>query len=145
MRSSTGSIPACAGEPFFVSDSLDIFWVYPRVCGGTTIGPAIVLSHRGLSPRVRGNQQVSRYVASLIGSIPACAGEPLSSVVRTWSYRVYPRVCGGTFWVIRLPAAPRGLSPRVRGNLFKLTQQGICKGSIPACAGEPSIPSRALA
>ena len=54
------------------------------------------------------------------GSIPACAGEPLtltgiSTSVRS---RVYPRVCGGT------------TRPCVSGKRSD-------EGSIPACAGEP--------
>ena len=31
----------------------------------------------GLSPRVRGNQQVTIFAPQLPGSIPACAGEPV--------------------------------------------------------------------
>ena len=55
--------------------------------------------------------------------------------------RVYPRVCGGT---CRGPAgAPygRGLSPRVRGNRGALNRSLSSLGSIPACAGEPSVRS----
>ena len=33
----------------------------------------------------------------------------------------------------------RGLSPRVRGNLLHFQQQVARAGSIPACAGEPSV------
>ena len=52
---------------------------------------------------------------------------------------VYPRVCGGT------PALPSwkegcaGLSPRVRGNLARHFARTRRPGSIPACAGEPSV------
>ena len=51
------------------------------------------------------------------GSIPACAGEPMSDYeVRRLT--VYPRVCGGT-----------GRQVQIRLVTFI--------GSIPACAGEP--------
>ena len=75
--------------------------VYPRVCGGTLIKEAIEphslaegLSPRvrgnplrrrailasdkhGLSPRVRGNRSGTRLKLADVGSIPACAGEPM--------------------------------------------------------------------
>ena len=90
--------------------------VYPRVCGGTTLGgskdprvcggtSAMPAAAAGLSPRVRGN----RWTRMPTAAIP-----------------------------------PTGLSPRVRGNLD--VRQGIacalnCQRSIPACAGEPSLRS----
>ena len=36
---------------------------------------------------------------------------------------------------------PRGLSPRVRGNLGRADDTRITPGSIPACAGEPALHS----
>ena len=75
------------------------------------------------------------HVAS--GSIPACAGEPPSGTQNPHSAWVYPRVCGGTGYPLR-PVLPRaGLSPRVRGNLYRLRWRRADQGSIPACAGEP--------
>ena len=52
--------------------------VYPRVCGGTTGKFSRATRRRGLSPRVRGNQNRIRV---------AFYAEQV---------RVYPRVCGGT-------------------------------------------------
>ena len=55
------------------------------------------------------------------------------------SFRVYPRVCGGT---VALPISPdldMGLSPRVRGNLIHYRRRPAWVGSIPACAGEPEV------
>ena len=48
-------------------------------------------------------------------------------------------MCGGT--EIVLASEPRfgGLSPRVRGNLNGAYTQVAGYGSIPACAGEPSV------
>ena len=34
---------------------------------------------------------------------------------------------------------PRGLSPRVRGNLHRRLPSAFCVRSIPACAGEPFV------
>ena len=49
------SIPACAGEPHHGVVSLNLFRVYPRVCGGTAVAISAFASVTGLSPRVRGN------------------------------------------------------------------------------------------
>ena len=74
----SGSIPACAGEPDAVSPSSGPNQVYPRVCGGTAQSHGAGYIPEGLSPRVRGNRVLRQGVASVGRSIPACAGEPLS-------------------------------------------------------------------
>ena len=51
--------------------------VYPRVCGGTTVARVSTSNVTGLSPRVRGNLLRSSHTPMDVGSIPACAGEPL--------------------------------------------------------------------
>ena len=91
-----GSIPACAGEPNAFSRRCGKTGVYPRVCGGTGGLSAVASSSRGLSPRVRGNQDGPERAEAFGGSIPACAGEPTSGATLRRSFRVYPRVCGGT-------------------------------------------------
>ena len=59
-RRNHGSIPACTGEPWPVCMTDWIWWVYPRVYGGTG-GGLVVFDHaEGLSPRVRGNRALSR-------------------------------------------------------------------------------------
>ena len=74
------------------------------------------------------------------GLISGLAGEPWDVLVNPGAIRVYPRVCGGT-----APGWPflwrvNGLSPRVRGNLQPVAYWIAGRGSIPACAGEPSRP-----
>ena len=91
--------------------------VYPRVCGGTARRGITIGFLRGLSPRVRGNRKYGSRRHLYMGSIPACAGEPL------------PRLYG--------PKSTLGLSPRVRGNHAQAAQSGDGERSIPACAGEP--------
>ena len=133
-----GSIPACAGEPDFVYCFNDGGGVYPRVCGGTFAGHFEAALERGLSPRVRGNPWIEGKANAMHGSIPACAGEPPCQS-RTWrTWRVYPRVCGGTLSMSISTPITTGLSPRVRGNPSMLTSLLSLAGSIPACAGEPT-------
>ena len=120
----TRSIPACAGEPSALPVASLISRVYPRVCGGTSPSLIIMVIASGLSPRVRGNRRCGRPGQPHPGSIPACAGEPWSSRVRTRMPSVYPRVCGGTRWLSA--SAPPGAR------------------SIPACAGEPTAKASKL-
>ena len=70
--------------------------VYPRVCGGTYLAAPVPLPRTGLSPRVRGNLFSFILAIRIVRSIPACAGEPLSSAAASALIEVYPRVCGGT-------------------------------------------------
>ena len=131
------SIPACAGEPYPPRPHPSSGWVYPRVCGGTVRGQSRVGIRTGLSPRVRGNHGRTAPVLQHERSIPACAGEPPAASREGRARWVYPRVCGGTRFLVWLMRPPRGLSPRVRGNLCRADRHDEHLGSIPACAGEP--------
>ena len=71
---------------------------------------------RGLSPRVRGNQDLAGGAVDAERSIPARAGEPASTGTSTPTSRVYPRACGGTDDFAPRTGTLTGLSPRVRGN-----------------------------
>jgi len=71
-----GSIPACAGPPLRPHDLRHTWMVYPRVCGATTMRARMPSKVGGLSPRVRGHHERGARGATLIGSIPACAGPP---------------------------------------------------------------------
>ena len=157
-----GLSPRVRGEPPLISSITLIPRVYPRVCGGAAIifsgGPA----PQGLSPRVRGSPAIVSYYVGHKGSIPACAGEPLKAPPdRPWRM-VYPRVCGGAGTSSGCRTTERGLSPRVRGSLIWSSTRfhvpglsprvrgshlspklvGFSQGSIPACAGEPSLRNR---
>ena len=133
-----GSIPACAGEPLPGECAGRGSRVYPRVCGGTAYVEYIRELAKGLSPRVRGNRRIRRCSRLAVGSVPACAGEPDSSSLCPLRRRVYPRVCGGTDLRQCAPENGQGLSPRVRGNHSTVPVPRQGRGSIPACAGEPS-------
>ena len=138
-----GSIPACAGEPAARGAWPAPGGVYPRVCGGTRGAARRGEWGPGLSPRVRGNRGRGGGGAGAGGSIPACAGEPRGRTDRGRGRRVYPRVCGGTAGSTPPRWTPGGLSPRVRGNRAHVVPDDPRRGSIPACAGEPSPGLRA--
>ena len=50
------------------------------MCGGTASTRYVLSVRPGLSPRVRGNLVAGLEQRSEYGSIPACAGEPLSDL-----------------------------------------------------------------
>ena len=131
------SIPACAGEPPSDSSLSPSRRVYPRVCGGAVVVTGRVSYQLGLSPRVRGSPDPVLNLRSLVGSIPACAGEPSGGPQVRRPAWVYPRVCGGAVDSRAVAGGSRGLSPRVRGSRSELGSCLSSAGSIPACAGEP--------
>ena len=67
-----------------------------RVCGGTPSNALVATPVVGLSPRVRGNHRGRQQPGRVLGSIPACAGEPPIAPRPLSESGVYPRVCGGT-------------------------------------------------
>ena len=73
------TIPACAGEPLQSGDCNFIGWDYPRVCGGTFSRLITFFWQLVLSPRVRGNLILPAGVLVSVSTIPACAGEPITS------------------------------------------------------------------
>ena len=133
-----GSIPASAGEPCGCVCVTCVHVVYPRECGGTQYCAAFVPGKPGLSPRVRGNLRRPQRRPCEGGSIPASAGEPGSQSFESHLLEVYPRECGGTASQSAASSSREGLSPRVRGNRIAFGADDLCKGSIPASAGEPA-------
>ena len=134
-----GSIPACAGEPTPRTGGRPASRVYPRVCGGADICPDLIFGYQGLSPRVRGSRPRVPWSCPVFGSIPACAGEPPRSHAPRPGRRVYPRVCGGAPEHGAALWREWGLSPRVRGSPSVVWGASCRTGSIPACAGEPTV------
>ena len=92
---------------------------------------------QGLSPRVRGSPFRANALGADDGSIPACAGEPMSPYLQQTVDAVYPRVCGGAPRDVVDLSPQEGLSPRVRGSLVAAGIAASSGRSIPACAGEP--------
>ena len=138
------SIPARAGEPSSSCSALPLATVYPRACGGTSKSGEVAYRLAGLSPRVRGNHDLSRSLVYSFRSIPARAGEPQIGWADLSIRKVYPRACGGTRDAAHLDIARQGLSPRVRGNPMHQLFGSPTVGSIPARAGEPLTAAEGL-
>ena len=140
----SGSIPARAGEPRGVFANRYHIWVYPRACGGTDCWRDVLGDHGGLSPRVRGNRADGPSPSPAGGSIPARAGEPGVQMYSGLPTRVYPRACGGTTFFADARRQRRGLSPRVRGNPEGGGPSHPQLWSIPARAGEKMVLRRLI-
>jgi hypothetical protein len=117
------------------------FGRFPHVCGGACRMQDRPKLSLGRSPRVRGSHADTRGRDGRPGSIPACAGEPAALGARRLGIRVDPRVCGGAPREVGIATSCWGRSPRVRGSLRETPQPSSARGSIPACAGEPSHPA----
>ena len=74
--STSGCIPARAGEPRYPTMRTATVWVYPRASGGTRQLSCVSWDESGVSPRERGNPQDAGAYHGAEGCIPARAGEP---------------------------------------------------------------------
>ena len=108
------------------------------MCGGTGYGEPGNGGDQGLSPRVRGNPDDGYQHSLADGSIPACAGEPLTRALQAAVSEVYPRVCGGTRLRLNRSQRRNGLSPRVRGEpIAIMAPSPILKVYPRVCGGTP--------
>ena len=136
----SGPIPAWAGEPRWPILASILARAYPRVGGGTMLTAFGGGWDLGLSPRGRGNLEISRSNRNASGPIPAWAGEPSSQSASREIAAAYPRVGGGTYFVPSVVYRETGLSPRGRGNPAPGRGDFRYGGPIPAWAGEPDYP-----
>ena len=134
-----GSIPACAGKPCGPASPCGRRRVHPRVCGEAGVVEHQMLPVTGPSPRVRGSRLPPPPAAAAGGSIPACAGKPDCSTTTSSPSGVHPRVCGEATPRLEVVEILAGPSPRVRGSQAQGGLRALVQGSIPACAGKPSM------
>ncbi len=132
-----GSIPACAGEPMCATCSSPPRRVDPRMRGGAHRPPGFSGCGAGRSPHARGSLPAGILDKTKSGSIPACAGEPSAPQPCRWCTRVDPRMRGGAYVKASPALGVGGRSPHARGSRSRPLRRDRCRGSIPACAGEP--------
>ena len=108
---------------------------HPRVCGEHIYVTNPDLLDSGSSPRMRGTLVVCHFLCSLLGIIPAYAGNTPRSAYSTAHGWDHPRVCGEhtmrNFPYLR----DEGSSPRMRGTLGLIHGSIGNAGIIPAYAG----------
>ena len=130
------SIPVCTGETQLQDSALCSCQVYPRVYGGNTTPLDFRRFFQGLSPCVRGKQELNSPALPISRSIPVCTGETQERIYLAHQSRVYPRVYGGNTACSPTQTAYPGLSPCVRGKQKCLCESPLPSGSIPVCTGE---------
>ncbi len=131
------SIPAHAGEPAWPYQGRSILPVDPRARGGAVKNKPLDLLAIGRSPRTRGSQYIVKGMFTMIGSIPAHAGEPRRWRFSSRSPGVDPRARGGALFKSSHLQVGKGRSPRTRGSPDVGVGPDGDRGSIPAHAGEP--------
>ena len=110
---STGSIPACAGEPAGVTASEGALGVYPRVCGGTPwrfdSDPCYRIRH--------GNNAapLATFYQIRAGTVQS-RSRLFQLLLPSGKSGGYPRICGETSVLLSTNKSASGLSPRVRGT-----------------------------
>ena len=134
--SSSGSIPAWAGETKSSRPTWILFRVYPRVGGGNFFRIVNTFFNHGLSPRGRGKPPSAAVPLPAAWSIPAWAGETGVDRLAECHFPVYPRVGGGNAAIAILRPLGVGLSPRGRGKPAADRPVRHFRRSIPAWAGE---------
>ena len=110
------SIPAWAGEPRSYDLPRPRGGVDPRVGGGASTFQKILMTVLGRSPRGRGSRAADNHYPTMIGSIPAWAGEPRWPSRDMMMVRVDPRVGGGARKTVAETMPCGGRSPRGRGS-----------------------------
>src|SRR5690606_31007576 len=114
--------------------------VEPRVCGGNTDEVLPAKWTLGRTPRMRGKQEEVVRVDKIERSNPAYAGETLDAANGFGWSPVEPRVCGGNLLRARQSSTARGRTPRMRGKLTGIIDDGDHYRSNPAYAGETDPP-----
>ncbi len=133
--SSTGIIPACAGNRAILIATIAAERDHPRVCGEQKNLQIFQNSLMGSSPRVRGTARRAQRDLANNGIIPACAGNRCNRTDCKLFSRDHPRVCGEQRQAWYFGRLRRGSSPRVRGTVPCTTPTTTSLGIIPACAG----------
>ena len=139
-RPISGIIPACAGNTIRSACAPLHRWDHPRVCGEHEMLVTDGSGKQGSSPRVRGTRLLAIVQSGVTGIIPACAGNTHRRRSRPDGAGDHPRVCGEHSELLFLPGGIGGSSPRVRGTPASCYRAESCKGIIPACAGNTSLP-----
>ena len=131
-------IPARAGNRLELYTKDRFIALYPRPCGEQTPMTERSRKKTGLSPPVRGTDEVDLDLHLPARFIPARAGNSSKAASIPSRYAVYPRPCGEQSRIARIERAPNGLSPPVRGTEPTLSLIAGRPRFIPARAGNRS-------
>ena len=119
-RMVSGITPACAGK----SNALlrEAGWIW------------------GSPPRVRGKARRQYDNQQSKGITPACAGKSSEVLMKQFTTRDHPRVCGEKMILPLWAMCRKGSPPRVRGKADTSSHRFCAQGITPACAGKSIWP-----
>ena len=140
--SSTGIIPAYAGNTSLTRNFSSSDWDHPRVCGEHSLFASLSFRAQGSSPRMRGTHERLCGAFQPPGIIPAYAGNTSQNPCNAALFRDHPRVCGEHFLHIEDSTAGKGSSPRMRGTRDCSRHLAQNAGIIPAYAGNTRAGAR---
>ena len=113
-------------------------WAHPRECGADTEQTNASACQPGSSPRVRGRRSAGTRTFTVLGLIPASAGQTANRIPLLHSPGLIPASAGQTSSLVAHTEPCSGSSPRVRGRRAG-TQIVMQSGRlIPASAGQTS-------
>ena len=112
----SGLIPARAGNTFCPVDSFQSTGAHPRSRGEHSLLMVLFLSLGGSSPLARGTPHISNVLLSVIGLIPARAGNTLPPPLMKSSRRAHPRSRGEHGIDNNQTIITQGSSPLARGT-----------------------------
>ena len=128
-------IPAHAGNTVWMKLSPDFRRDHPRACGEHGLIVAVVIAHKGSSPRMRGTLDAVAVGQAGHGIIPAHAGNTVALSLSSSAIWDHPRACGEHEAGAGLQTFGEGSSPRMRGTQSFVFALGRVRGIIPAHAG----------
>ena len=133
--STSGIIPAYAGNTSRPPTTVAEAWDHPRVCGEHSVWPSRYLIRVGSSPRMRGTLVLVGLCWLCLGIIPAYAGNTIHCMRASGNCWDHPRVCGEHIGLRHLIRYQPGSSPRMRGTHPGSDAGRAPAGIIPAYAG----------
>ena len=131
-----GIIPALAGNTHRRWGYGETQRDHPRACGEHGKMASIQQGSSGSSPRLRGTPSDLFMSASLIGIIPALAGNTIACLSVIARRRDHPRACGEHLSDFPLLSLVLGSSPRLRGTLSPTTRISNVARDHPRACGE---------
>ena len=131
-----GITPAYAGKSRIRGGCVGAGGDHPRVCGEKPYTRRMRRRRRGSPPRMRGKVLSVSSMSSSHRITPAYAGKSWAMPISPCRTRDHPRVCGEKGYPFRVPTAPPGSPPRMRGKEVVEPQRSSNYRITPAYAGK---------
>ena len=134
-RQARGIIPACAGNTSAPSLTMSRSRDHPRMRGEHLETEQRFPAILGSSPHARGTRRSIISLSSMVGIIPACAGNTPPTCNSWKPRRDHPRMRGEHPNAYNGIPESTGSSPHARGTRLATRRHATMPGIIPACAG----------